>query len=411
MALLNSLYLRGAKKRLGGAVLYTSAGRTIARELAPEAKNPKTAAQMSRRVKWANLVNFYRISKQWMPKCYESKPANNSYYNRFMSLNVNNADVSLPKEAARQGAVVAAPYMISQGSLPSIEVTELSTGEFVSSLRLGTLSIDNGTTVAQFSEALIRNNGNIREGMQLSFISYQQTTNNETGTPYCVCGWYEVTLDLNDTQLLNGVMPITFAAATITTDEKYLGTGVNLSSGAFAWILSEKRGGKLYVSTQRLNLCDAYVYVAFSSQAAMNTAILSYGLGKDEFLQPGYSRDGAVPQPGVNSIAAVVLDDRYYTPGVDGLNGADILNAGGKATVRLANALPAGTVANVEMTFKDTSVVHRKATGISVSGLNIEADTFTPAFSSAVGNVDKVIVTLSTGQVFTAEFPAKTNVD
>ena len=62
MAVLQNMWLRGAKKKLGGTVLYTQGGRTLQRELAPEVKNPKTPAQMGQRVKWANLVAFYRAN-------------------------------------------------------------------------------------------------------------------------------------------------------------------------------------------------------------------------------------------------------------------------------------------------------------------------------------------------------------
>ena len=67
------MWLRGASKKLGGTVLYTQGGRTLQRELAPEVKNPKTPAQMGQRVKWANLVAFYRANAGWMPKAFENK--------------------------------------------------------------------------------------------------------------------------------------------------------------------------------------------------------------------------------------------------------------------------------------------------------------------------------------------------
>ncbi len=59
-------------------MLYTQGGRTLQRELAPEVKNPKTPAQMGQRVKWANLVAFYRANASWMPKAFENKKATQS---------------------------------------------------------------------------------------------------------------------------------------------------------------------------------------------------------------------------------------------------------------------------------------------------------------------------------------------
>lgn len=305
MAKIRNLILQRSKGTLADMVLTHRNGiGTIARAKATEVFNPQTTPQMVRRVKWANLVNFYKISKAWMPKAFESKKRNQSDYNKFMSLNINSAQVNMPKQWAEQGGTIAAPYVISQGSLPSIQITQMAERAFATSLALGDLIITADTTVAEFTEALLANNKWVELGWQLSFISYQQDVNKVTGVPFCICGYYEVTLDLSDSTKLSARMPNNFAAATVQNGGNYLGTGAELSAGAFAYIFSDRKNSKIRVSSQPLTVVDNDFFNNAITAQALADAIASYGSSSYVFLTPGYE-GGSVAQGGTNSMQSV----------------------------------------------------------------------------------------------------------
>ena len=119
MSIVKNVWLRGRKKRLGGAVTYMMAGQQITRELAANVKNPRTPAQMKQRVKLASLVNFYRSMRQWAKVgAFSNKKQSWSDYNAFVSANISTTPAYLTKQQAQAGCSVVAPYIISRGVLP-----------------------------------------------------------------------------------------------------------------------------------------------------------------------------------------------------------------------------------------------------------------------------------------------------
>lgn len=296
MAIIKNIILRGAKKRLGGAVLYQQAGRTLARELAAEVSNPRTAAQMTQRVKWASLVAFYRANKSWMRKAFEGKKPTQSDYNKFMSLNVANSNIYLTKQEAAVGSCVVGPYKITEGSLPSIEVYADS-NDWVSNLFLSDDSdFDDSTTVAQFSKALLDNNAGLREGDQLSFVRITQQTNNQSGTPYILVRAYEVVISRTNNELLTSYWPVDLIVSSSIEAKPALGVLNNGNMGAFSIVLSRTIAGKTMVSTQWLTLVNmATMLSTYTSAAQLNLAQASYGQQTDVFLDSnaaGYATAG-----------------------------------------------------------------------------------------------------------------------
>lgn len=137
----------------------------------------------------------------------------------------------------------------------------------------------------------------IRYGDQISFIRMTQMTNASTGVPYVIVREYEVVIDTNNLLPLSNYLPVDL----ITTwggDPAYLAVGIAAGrSGGFAMILSRTISGKTYVSSQRIIpvAMDAYIE-AFSSQAALQAAINSYGVSEDAFLSSTYAaQDNQAP--------------------------------------------------------------------------------------------------------------------
>ena len=285
MAVLQNMWLRGAKKKLGGTVLYTQGGRTLQRELAPEVKNPKTPAQMGQRVKWANLVAFYRANAGWMPKAFENKKATQSDYNKFMSLNASRSRIYLTKDQARQGACVVDSYQVSDGSLQPVDIFPTAQ-DWVTNLYLtGLDKLDETTSVAAFSTALLSSNAGLRSGDQLSFIRVTQLFNNSTGIPYIQVRAYELIINEQGTGLVKDYWPIELIALGEEQGTPALMVKNNNKQGGFAIIVSRTQGGRVLVSPSQITQVNMTAVInQYSSNSALTAAIDSYGSGDEVFL-------------------------------------------------------------------------------------------------------------------------------
>ena len=285
MSIVNNMWLRGSKKRLGGSVLYQAMGQTRQRELAAEVRNPRTQSQMAQRVKWANLVNFYRANKSWMKFAYETKQTNQSDYNKFMSLNVANSRIYLPKSIASQGGCVVDAYVMTQGSLASIEILAAQNNWQTNIYTPGLLEGVTTYTVGEVSRSILGANPAIHEGDQLSFIRFTQQTNSVTGVPYVVVRKYEVIINSNDLRLFFDFMPdgiIDFGGAVGSEAMVIKNTG---NAGGFLMCLSRTVGGKTFVSSQSIIVANNSALIdAYSSEAALQAAIDSYGESEEPFL-------------------------------------------------------------------------------------------------------------------------------
>lgn len=285
MAIVNNFYLRNQKKKLAGAVYYQAMGQTRSRELRTEISNPRTQAQMEQRTKWANLVNFYRVNAPWMKYAYETKKRNQSEYNKFMSLNVPNARIYIPKSFAAQGACIVDAYQMTQGSLPSIEVQKYTNG-WGSNLYLGTnWNLPATATVGEVTRELLLNNPALREGDQISFIRLTQQTNSNSGVPFVVVRKYEVILNSNDTRPFYDFMPRDYIRKNDEGTPSSLGVLDSGNAGGFLLVLSRTISGKTYVSSQSIIVANNSEMIdQYSSAQAQQAAIDSYGESEDAFL-------------------------------------------------------------------------------------------------------------------------------
>lgn len=297
--------------KIGGIVFTEVAGvGTVGREYVAKPSNPKSYAQQVRRVMLSNLVNAYKAGEGWMKAAFETKKAGQSDYNRFVSLNLNRSRIALTKEQAANGSCVIAPYDVSEGTLPSIVLNKMGDRQWSTNIALGTLQIDANTTVAEFSEAVIANNAHILAGMQITYVSYMQTVDDVTGFPRVICTPYELTLDVNSQELLNDYLPVSFAAASIGSQSKFLGTGATLADGAFAYILSSRVGGKIKVSSQRLQLVMNSIYREYARDAQIQLAVQSYGASADALLAPGSVSAASTPRvQGISYVEGMLIGD------------------------------------------------------------------------------------------------------
>ena len=279
MAILNGII----KKMTGSAgqlTFKTVNGQTVVSEKVTVVKNARTAGQQRQRMKWVNIIRMYSGIAPLLKNGFEKKMAQQSDYNMFVRLNSAASPVYLTKSEADGGGCIAAPYQITQGSLPSIVIAGEG-AEAQTDIALGSLTISASTTVAEFAQAVVTNNADFDYGDQISFYDVLQRVNAETQIPYCKFWASGVVLDKNSTvKLLDLVNKAGFAAV-----GGVLAHGEDEGDGVFAWVHSRYDGGKTRVSTQFLinnnSLLDDY-----RSDDAYAAACKSYGGVSTVFLQP-----------------------------------------------------------------------------------------------------------------------------
>lgn len=287
MAIVQNLWLKGAKKRLGGAVLYNTSGRTIARALAAEVKNPRTPPQMAQRIKWANLVTFYRANQSWMRKAFETKKQNQSDYNKFMQLNVSDNDIYLTKSEAAEGYCVVAPYRITDGTLMPIE--QYTDGEYLhTNIKVDNNNINLKTiTIKELTAILTTNNPWIHVGDQISLIINEQRVMSGTGNVYNIVTEQELVLDDISTSPVSDYINAVNILVTGSSNNYTIAFDAALIVGGMAVVLSRQQSGRTLVSPQSLTIVNNEdVIDTYNSQEQRRKALKSYGVNDAVFLDP-----------------------------------------------------------------------------------------------------------------------------
>ena len=301
MAILNGIVSK-MKGSAGQLTFKQVNGVTIVSEKVREVKNPRTPAQMATRTRITNITAMYKGIRPLLKNGFESKPIANSDFNMFVKVNMQQTPVYLTKSQVAGGACVAAPYQITQGSLPSIVITgegrNAATNIFVADLTLGA-----STTVSAFSKAVVDNNPDFRYGDQISYFIIKQKVNEATGIPYCQFKANSVILDAANTEKLWEIVP----KNGFSSVDGCIGHSGNDGDCAFAWVHSRKSNGKTLVSSQ--NLIDANSKLSeYQGDAALLLAMNSYGVGDSAFLTPdgesvsttGTDGNGGTSTPGGN---------------------------------------------------------------------------------------------------------------
>lgn len=293
----NNMLLGYARGKVGDLVFARRLGQQTTRAYNSSPKDAKTRSQVTQRVKMANVIAMYRALKNICNHSFEGLDVGQTSYSAFVKANLTGNKVSLTKEAASFGACVVAPYLISRGSLPSIQV-EGTGADAVTNIAVGSLTISETTTIGQFADALVANNAGIEYGDQLTYVSLVQQTDANTGYPIVVAGIYEVTLNSASTDKVRDYIPEVGSAV----KNGFMAHGALIGRGGFAWILSRKQtGSSLMVSTQRLVLTSPDVYDQFATADANTRAISSYGFTMEPILAPGVAGAPAGPAAGGGS--------------------------------------------------------------------------------------------------------------
>ena len=281
MAILNGI-LKKLNGSAGSLTFKQYAGQTVVSEKISVVKRSNTPMQMRQRTKWGNVIQMYKGICPLINYGFESKPVGKSDYNMFMKVNMKGSDIYLTREEVAGGGCIAAPYQLTQGTLPSIVI--VGSGDNArTDIKLGDLTIDAETLVKDFAIAVVSNNPDYDFGDQISFFDVLQRVNAVTGIPYCQFLATNVVLDkASEVKLLDMVSKYGFA-----TVDGFLGHIEGEGAGVFAWVHSRKSSAKTLVSTQSLVNNNDEMIAEYSGDQAYKRSVKTYGGESSAFLTPG----------------------------------------------------------------------------------------------------------------------------
>lgn len=287
-----SMMMRG---KVGAFSYYVSETRQIVRQAQNNSNFGATATrspgQQSRRVVWANLVNFYSGNKGWMKKAFEDLKPGVSVFNRFMQLNLPNAHVALTKAQAASKMWVASPYVVSQGSLNSPLLGAWSqNGE--SDIKLAEAPTQNDT-IAQISAAILESNTGYLNGdaiVAVAFYGFANAVEEYDGTPVLPrYNYYEIVINTSDTRKFSEVYP----EWAFTPGNVLINQNLGEAQG-FAYIHTRKQSGKLLVSTSEIKMNPDVLEASESwgQSTQVSDATESYKVETPVMLLPGGATTG-----------------------------------------------------------------------------------------------------------------------
>lgn len=282
--------------RVGDTTYYVRDGEQIARQSQNNSNYGDTAsrtpAQMSRRVKWANLVNLFKGMKSWQPKAYDFKKKGQTDYNLFMALSINSAKVCLTKDMAMNGCGCWEAYQISRGSLAPIGLVAGSTaGTAVTNIKCN-LQLTSNTTIGALSAEIIGRNPVFQNGDNIAIIGFW-TVLDDRGYPYSGSDYQELTLDTTSQVTLSdaGIWDYisTSSSSTIQLDQQTVTGGVTTHLVA----IHTRKDSALQVSTQALCPVNDIYSSKFIGDEWQEYCISTYGLDGEVPLDPGSGGGGS----------------------------------------------------------------------------------------------------------------------
>lgn len=252
-----------------GAVTYYKVGnKVIAKQKNSRQASPTRSPMLMRqRTMVSNVVSVWNTLKEELRDCFEGNPQ--SAYNRFRALAYRGVAVYLPKQLAKVGCSVVAPYQISEGSLRSIAVTDCN-GTMKTDIDLGNLVIDETTTVSDLTEAILRHNSDFHAGDTLTYLLLTQTLDH-LNHPRTTPKWAVVRLDSRDDSLVWK----RFGTQGFATVGGSLGAAHPIEGGQ-AWIHRRRTRDGILSSSQHLEVSNA-LFEQYGSSEALKAAAKSYG--------------------------------------------------------------------------------------------------------------------------------------
>lgn len=290
-------HLGGMSGKIGNMRLYEVNGETIGSLYPNKAKNPKTEAQMKQRVKLNNILDMYKYIKDGLKSNFEGIVGNRNASSFFRSYNLMRTPVWITEYQKITNKYVVAPYVISQGHIPSIGY-EYADNTFVSDIEIADLDINESTCISDIADKIHKHNEGWMYNDTLQVMLLCQDIPNdidaELSHPQC----YSFTIPLLRSGLKpicdipNHETPTPMPRIPLCNIGGKLGIRIpqeHATSKVYAFALVHGRGEGIerMVSSQQLCLSNNALYDYYTGTDAMDVALDSYKTNRDKpFLKP-----------------------------------------------------------------------------------------------------------------------------
>ena len=239
-----------ATGKVGSLVLSINKGQVITRQHQPHVNNPRTAAQMLQRARFAGAVKFYkRATSNLFKFAYEDKKQTESDYNAFMRHNTTaNLAALLHAQVKGNYPALARKWVLSDGSLQSPEYVGIVGG--IPALSIPAYAEDTDT-VGAVSSALITSYGLV-EGDIVTIVKAASTVNSiKVSAVAEPTKWTVAQFIVNKTD----ATPVAEVADGLSAEAGvglYLDTQQQSAATFYGVVFSRKSSGGLLVSTSEM---------------------------------------------------------------------------------------------------------------------------------------------------------------
>ena len=269
--------LSGIQTHLSGSAgawtFYNRLGTTVAKEkVEPQRRKKLSDKQLDHIARWGSLVTFWSHTEGSLRGGFRHKQRGQSDFNLFTAANFKDNSVFLTREMMRKGACVAAPYQLTDGSLPTIRVGESGDGRVRTDIRLGDdFLVTPDTPIREVGLAIVDNNSGFRHGDSLFCIVMEQLEEERWNVPQVKVKTNTLPIDLGKRDSLS---TLSDSWGMFSNVEGFLGAARPLRGG-IAWIHTRPHRSGLAVSTQWM-FVSGDPAVPYSTPAALAAAKESY---------------------------------------------------------------------------------------------------------------------------------------
>lgn len=281
--------LRG---KLGDTVYYRSRGYQIERpRVVP--KNPRSRAQMTQRVKIADVSAVYRALKPVLSRSFVVRGPHESSFNAFSRAALDLSPY-MTKTMVAKCLALPMPTQLSRGGLGTYQYQSIISEGAVRFARLKSYATGGATpTLGAWSSAFLAENPQFQQGdtIVLVMIRFRPNANVDEEDAYNAFG-SSVTLTID----VNSGDPVTDFGFAVEQDTNTLVPNGWPSSDAIGaedfiamsgiFVSRKTESGDIDVSSQYFVLSEGAenLYSSYRKATALDAAISSYGVGSDRVV-------------------------------------------------------------------------------------------------------------------------------
>lgn len=175
-----NLFMGFGRGKVGSVVLARSKGQQVARAYNDAPKNPRSEGQMMQRSIFASAVKFFSQGRQaFYQFAFENKSAKQSDYNAFVAANAKRG-MHVSKAAFDESTYpVLAPWMMSKGSLPELDLVYDNEGN---KYKLNLAGLSAGATWGAVSQ-LLKDMYGLNGGDIVTIVTINAQGSNADNTP------------------------------------------------------------------------------------------------------------------------------------------------------------------------------------------------------------------------------------